>query len=118
MDSTLEDIFKIETGEDKSWSGSTIEEIKNTDSKDLTYTTDGAIVDINTKLADINGFNNGNGNLVIHQTNGQFVTISIDATKTLGEFFTDISKYGLVGNIHENKQYFEKSFAFESSSQT
>lgn len=103
MDSTLEDIFKIETGEDKSWSGSTIEEIKNTDSKDLTYTTDGAIVDVNTKLADINGFNNGNGNLVIHQTNGQFVTISIDATKTLGEFFTDISKYGLVGNIHDGK---------------
>lgn len=103
MDSTLEDIFKIETGEDKSWSGSTIEEIKNTDSKDLTYTTDGAIVDINTKLADINSFDNGNGNLVIHQTNGQFVTISIDATKTLGEFFTDISKYGLVGNIHDGK---------------
>ena len=103
MDSVLEDIFKIETGEDKSWSGSTIEEIKNTDSKDLTYTTDGAIVDINTKLADINGFDNGNGNLVIHQTNGQFVTISIDATKTLGEFFTEISKYGLVGNIRDGK---------------
>ena len=27
-------------------------------------------------------------------------------------------KYEVVGNIHENKQYFEKSFAFESSSQT
>ena len=28
------------------------------------------------------------------------------------------SKYEVVGNIHENKQYFEKTFAFESSSQT
>lgn len=103
MDTTLENIFKIETGENKSWSGSTIEEIKNTDSKNLVYTTDGAIIDINTKLSDINDFANGNGKLVIHQTNGQFVTISIDATKTLGEFFTDISRYGLVGNINDGK---------------
>lgn len=103
MDATLENIFKIETGENKSWSGSTIEEIKNTDSKNLVYTTDGAIIDINTKLSDINDFANGNGKLVIHQTNGQFVTISIDATKTLGEFFTDISRYGLVGNINDGK---------------
>ena len=68
-------------------------------SGDVTYTSTNAAVTADTVLSTINGFSNGNGSLVVHKTDGTFVTISVDATKTLGEFFNDISRYGLVGKV-------------------
>ena len=68
-------------------------------SGDVTYTSTNAAVTADTVLSTINGFSNGSGSLVVHKTDGTFVTISVDATKTLGEFFNDISRYGLVGKV-------------------
>ena len=71
----------------------------NTTSDNLESARDDILITEDTVLSSINGFNNGNGNLIVHQTDGTFVTIKVDASSTLSEFFTQISKYGLVGNI-------------------
>ena len=42
------------------------------------------------------------GSLAIHKTDGTFVTISVDTSKTLDEFFEQIAQYGLVGSIDTN----------------
>ena len=103
MSDNLKTALKLNIGSGNSYSTSTKTICSQGTSGNLGYVSTNAALTSSTKLSNINGFANGNGKLVIHQTNGQFVTISIDATKTLGEFFTDISRYGLVGNINDGK---------------
>ena len=103
MSDNLKTALKLNVGSGNSYSTSTKTICSQGTSGNLGYVSTNAALTSSTKLSNINGFANGNGKLVIHQTNGQFVTISIDATKTLGEFFTDISRYGLVGNINDGK---------------
>ena len=103
MSDNLKTALKLNVGSGNSYSTSTKTICSQGTSGNLGYVSTNAALTSSTKLSNINGFTNGNGKLVIHQTNGQFVTISIDATKTLGEFFTDISRYGLVGNINDGK---------------
>ena len=103
MSDNLKTALKLNVGSGNSYSTSTKTICSQGTSGNLGYVSTNAALTSSTKLSSINGFANGNGKLVIHQTNGQFVTISIDATKTLGEFFTDISRYGLVGNINDGK---------------
>ena len=74
----------------------------NKTSSDLTYTSANATLTSDTKISSINGYSAGNGSLIIHKTDGTFVTIKVDDTKTLGEFFTQISQYGLVGRIDDS----------------
>lgn len=71
----------------------------NTDSNKQTYEDANAKITNDTVLSSIKDFNNGDGKLVVHQTNGVFFTISIDATKTLDDFFKQIGTYGLVGSV-------------------
>ena len=103
MSDNLKTALKLNIGSGNSYSTSTKTICSQGTSGNLGYVSTNAALTSSTKLSNINDFSNGNGKLVIHQTNGQFVTISIDATKTLGEFFTDISRYGLVGNINDGK---------------
>ena len=103
MSDNLKTALKLNVGSGNSYSTSTKTICSQGTSGNMGYVSTNAALTSSTKLSNINGFANGNGKLVIHQTNGQFVTISIDATKTLGEFFTDISRYGLVGNINDGK---------------
>ena len=99
MTSGLKDLLKLTLGQGNSWT--TIEGATwvNTDSNDLSVAKNDLKLTGDTVLSSINGFNNGNGSLIVHQTNGSYVTISVDASKTLDEFFEQISHYGLVGSI-------------------
>ena len=95
----VKNALKLKAGANESYITSTKTICDNKTSGDLVSTSNNIKIDYDTKLSNINGFNNGNGNLIIHQTNGKFTTISVNASSTLSEFFTQISKYGLVGNI-------------------
>ena len=86
-----------------SFYGTTTVTIKaNKTSNDLSYTSANVTLTSDTKISAINGYSGGSGSLIIHKTDGTFVTISVDATKTLGEFFTQLSKYGLVGRVDDS----------------
>ena len=95
----VKNALKLKAGANESYITTTKTICDNKTSGDLVSTSNNIKIDYDTKLSNINGFNNGNGNLIIHQTNGKFTTISVNASSTLSEFFTQISKYGLVGNI-------------------
>ena len=99
MSDNIENALNITTGDGNSW----ISEIRggwvNTDSNELTEEKTDLVVRGDTVLSSINGFNNGNGNLVVHKTDGTFVTIQVDETQTVDEFFKQISQYGLIGTI-------------------
>ena len=99
MTSSLKELLKLTLGQGHSWT--TIEGATwvNTDSNDLGVEKNDLKLTGDTVLSSINGFDNGNGSLIVHQTNGSYVTISVDASKTLDEFFEQISYYGLVGSI-------------------
>ena len=85
-----------------SYSTSTVTIQTNKTSNDLTYTSSNVTLTSDTKISAINGYSGGSGSLIIHKTDGTFVTISVDATKTLGEFFTQLSQYGLVGRVDDS----------------
>ena len=40
--------------------------------------------------------------MIIHKTDGTYATISVDASKTLGELFTQLANYGLVGRVDDS----------------
>ena len=85
-----------------SYSTSTVTIKTNKTSSDLSYTSSNVTLTSDTKISAINGYSGGSGSLIIHKTDGTFVTISVDATKTLGEFFTQLSQYGLVGRVDDS----------------
>lgn len=71
----------------------------NTDSNKQTYEDTNAKLTGDTIISSIDGFRNGNGSLIVHKTDGTYVTISVDASKTLDEFFEQISQYGIIGSV-------------------
>ena len=71
----------------------------NTDSNKQTYEDTNTKLTGDTIISSIDGFNNGNGSLIVHKTDGTYVTISVDASKTLDEFFEQISQYGIIGSV-------------------
>ncbi|MBE7703461.1 MAG: hypothetical protein E7Z89_05350 [Cyanobacteria bacterium SIG28] len=42
------------------------------------------------------------GQLAVHQTNGHFTTINVDASMTVDEFFSQIAEFGLIGTVDTN----------------
>ena len=99
MSSNVQNALKLQVGLNNSYTTSTDTIFNNTTSDELESVRDDIILTGDTVLSSINGFSNGNGRLVIHQTDGRFVTITVNASDTLSEFFTQISQYGLVGNV-------------------
>ena len=71
----------------------------NTDSNKQTYEDSNAKLTGDTIISSIDGFRNGNGSLIVHKTDGSLISISIDASKTLDEFFEQISQYGIIGSV-------------------
>ncbi len=53
-----------------------------------------------TRLEQIDGFNGGNGNIIIHNEAGVMETVYINSTSTLNEFFSQIAAYGLTGSVN------------------
>ena len=99
MTQNVQGALKINIGQNNSW---TTEEGKtwiNTNSDEQSYVTNTIKLTGDTILSSINGWNNGNGSLIVRKTNGQFVTISVDGSKTLDEFFEQISQYGIIGSV-------------------
>ncbi len=97
MSQDLKDALKLEAGDGNSWT--TVEGATwvNSDSNDLTVEKDDMIITGDTVLSTIDGFTGGN--LIVHQADGRFVTINVDATGTLDDFFKQIADYGLVGSV-------------------
>lgn len=90
----------LQLGDDLKYSTVITEETTvNTDSDRQTYEDANAKLTGDTILSSIDGFKNGNGSLIVHKTDGTFVTISVDASKTLDEFFEQISRYGIIGSV-------------------
>ena len=73
----------------------------NKTSNEKTYTSNNVTLTTATKISSINGYSGGNGSLIIHKTDGTYATISVDASKTLGELFTQLANYGLVGRVDD-----------------
>ena len=99
ISSNISNALALKAGENNSWTTEVEKTWINTDSNYLSYEDDDVRITGDTVLSSINGFNNGNGKLVVHQIDGRFVTITVNASDTVSEFFTQISRYGLVGNI-------------------
>lgn len=95
----LQRVLHLEAGENKSWHTEVYKTFVNTDSGEKTYGDDDFVTG-DTVLNKINGMTSGN--LVVHKTDGTFQTISVDTSKTLDEFFEQISGYGLIGSIDSN----------------
>ena len=74
----------------------------NKTSNEKTYTSNNVTLTTATKISSINGYSGGNGSLIIHKTDGTYATISVDASKTLGELFTQLANYGLVGRVDDS----------------
>lgn len=53
-----------------------------------------------TRLEQIDGFQNGNGNILVHKADGSTETLYVDSTSTLQDFFNQIAAYGLKGSIN------------------
>ena len=53
-----------------------------------------------TRLEQIDGFNGGNGNIIIQNEAGVMETVYINSTSTLNEFFSQIAAYGLTGSVN------------------
>ena len=83
--------------------------IKDSVSQELTYTTNSdIIVDTNTKLVDLKntdgtsaGITTGNYKIV---SNGINYAGTIDATTSIGDFFTQLAMYGITGTLSSNGQ--------------
>ena len=99
MSENVKNALKLSVGLDNSYVTSTSTICSNETSDDLNSTRNNLTIDYDTTISSINGLSNGNGQILIHQTDGRFVTIVVDASSTLSEFFTQISHYGLVGSI-------------------
>ena len=99
MSQALKDTLRLTLGNGNSWTTEVGQTWVNSDSDEQTEVKDDVLITGDTILSSINGYNNGDGRLVVHQTNGQFVTITVDGSSTVDEFFEQISQYGLVGTI-------------------
>lgn len=95
----LQNVLKLTAGQDKSWHTEVYKSYVNTNSGEKTYG-DADFIKGDTVLNKINSMSGGS--LAIHKTDGTFVTISVDTSKTLDEFFEQIAQYGLVGSIDTN----------------
>lgn len=95
----LQNVLHLEAGQDKSWHTEVYKSYVNTNSGEKTYG-DADFIKGDTVLNKINSMSGGS--LAIHKTDGTFVTISVDTSKTLDEFFEQIAQYGLVGSIDTN----------------
>ncbi len=95
----LQNVLHLEAGQDKSWHTEVYKSYVNTNSGEKTYG-DADFIKGDTVLNKINSMSAGS--LAIHKTDGTFVTISVDTSKTLDEFFEQIAQYGLVGSIDTN----------------
>ena len=108
MTPILQDTLKLHVGEDLSYNSTTIHIYSNTDSGYLEYDDTGVVIDGNTVIGSLNGYQHGNGQLVIHtiddQTNDEVITtITVDPTLTLEEFINNpivgLAQYGLSGQV-------------------
>ncbi len=95
----LQNVLKLTAGQDKSWHTEVYKSYVNTNSGEKTFGKEESISG-DAVLSTINSMSGGS--LAIHKTDGTFVTISVDTSKTLDEFFEQIAQYGLVGSIDTN----------------
>ncbi len=99
MSDNLKNIFKLAgVGNGYTYNTTGNTHYENTSSSSLNEITTNLLTQT-TVLNKLNGYSNGDGKIAIHKDDGSFVTISINATGTLQDFFDQISGYGLTGNV-------------------
>ena len=62
-----------------------------------------------TKLSEIAGYANGNGNIALHRDNGTYVTLSLSGTDTIQNFFNKIKAYGIKASITDGRVTLESA---------
>ena len=105
MSNDLKNIFKLAgvgNGYTYNTSGSTYYE--NTDSNKLLFENSNGKITSSTIINELNEYSHGNGLIGIHKEDGTVVTISINATGTIQDFFDQIANYGLKGTIDSSGQ--------------
>ena len=98
MSENVLNALKIEAGENKTWHTVASNAWVNSNSRDLNNV---RVVNIdgNSKISSITDYDNGNGEIAIHKNDGTWTTITIDPTKTLNDFFSQLSAFGLNGSV-------------------
>ena len=97
MTDELKDALALEIGEGHSWVTAYGATWVNTDSDKQSYVDDGILISGDTILSSIQGFTGGE--LLVHKSDGTYATITVDASKTLDDFFKQIQDFGLVGTV-------------------
>ena len=102
MSTTLQSAIKMNVGNGNSYNETNVNVYSNTDSSYLVYNDTGVEINGNTTISDINGYNHGDGKILLHN-NGEISTITVDKTLTLEEFINNpivgLAQYGITGNI-------------------
>ena len=108
MSSVLQSVLKLNVGEDFSYDSTTINVYTNTDSGYLEYDDTGVIINANTVISSLNGYTQGNGQMLLHTVDDStgidtVTTIMVDSSLTLDEFINNpivgLAQYGLSGQI-------------------
>lgn len=99
MSNGLDKLLGLTLGENNSYSIKAENTYGNTDSNKLSFVNSSAKLSGDTVLNKIASYTAGNNQLAIHKADGTLVTITVDGTGTLDDFFNQISAYGLTGSV-------------------
>lgn len=102
MSNGLDSHLGLTVGENSSYTVRVGNTYANTDSDKLEYVNNAAKITGNTQFSDVSGYSDGNGQIAIHKANGEMVTININGTDTLNDFFRRVSAYGISGSVDSN----------------
>ena len=78
---------------------STIDNYDNSATRNLRYEDDNNIIKMDTRISRINGYDNGNGNIIVHYADGLEQNISIRDSMTMGQLCGIFQDYGVTAEI-------------------
>ena len=104
MSSNLQSILKLPgVGNGYTYNTNSDTKYENTQSSQFDFIkTD--FITLDTVINKIDGYNQGNGKIAVHKSDGSIVTINISATGTIRDFLNLLSNYGLSGEIDSQGQ--------------
>ena len=104
MSSNLQSILKLPgVGNGYTYNTNSDTKYENTQSSQFDFIkTD--FITLDTVINKIDGYNQGNGKIAVHKSDGSIVTIHISATGTIRDFLNLLSNYGLSGEIDSQGQ--------------
>ena len=87
------------TAEHGTYATSTIDNYSNTNSRSLDYTDDHLTTKLSTRLSKINGYNNGNGKIRVHYSDGFEQDVDLKSSMTIGQMCDVLADYGVKAEV-------------------